>query len=112
DLHSLPGVDATAALAHMLSSEPLFARTLQRFLDADRDFVARFASTWAQGDADAARRMAHDLQAVAGILGMHALRQAASALEQACCAADAPATEARLHELSQQIGPILQGVQS
>jgi CheY-like chemotaxis protein/HPt (histidine-containing phosphotransfer) domain-containing protein len=109
---SLPGVDMTTALERMGSSESLFARTLKRFLDAERDFVARFASTRAVGEAAAARRMAHDLQSVAGTLGMNGLRQAALALEQACCADDAPAVDACLHEVSVQIEPILQGAQS
>ena len=112
DFRSLPGVDVTAALARMRSSESMLARTLQRFLDAHRDFVARFVSNRAQGDMATARRMAHDLQSVAGTLGMHRLRQAALALEQACCAEDAPAIDARLQEVSLQIEPILQGVQS
>ena len=111
-LHSLPGVDATVALARMRSNEALFARTLRLFLEAHRDFVARFTSTWAQGDEAAARRMAHDLHSVAGTLGMHALRQGASALEQACNAGDARAVEARLQELSTLMEPIIQGVQS
>jgi PAS domain S-box-containing protein len=109
---SLPGVDMSTALERMGSSESLFARTLKRFLDAERDFVARFASTRAVGEAAAARRMAHDLQSVAGTLGMNGLRQAALALEQACCADDAPAVDACLHEVSVQIEPILQGAQS
>ncbi|MBW8830589.1 MAG: AAA family ATPase [Burkholderiales bacterium] len=111
DFRSLPGVDATAALERLGSNESLFARTLQRFLDADRDFVARFASTRTVGDTAAARRMAHDLQSVAGTLGMNGLRQAALALEQACCAGDASAVDARLQEVSVLIEPILQGVQ-
>jgi PAS domain S-box-containing protein len=112
DFRSLPGVDATSALAHLGGSESLYARTLQRFLDAERDFVARFASTWAADDAAAAQRMAHDLQSVAGTLGMNGLRQAAIALEQACCAGDAAAVGMRLQEVSILIEPILQGVQA
>jgi len=112
DFRSLPGVDVTAALAQMGSSESLYARTLRRFLDAECDFVARFASTRAAGDMAAARRMAHDLQSVAGTLGMNGLRQAALALEQACCADDAPAVDASLQAASLELQPILQGVQS
>ncbi|MBT9597584.1 MAG: response regulator [Vitreoscilla sp.] len=112
DFRSLPGVEVAAALARMGSSEFLYARTLQRFLDAERDFLARFASTRALGDMAAARRMAHDLQSVAGTLGMNGLRQAAMALEQACGDGDAPTVDARLHEVSVLIGPILQDVQS
>jgi signal transduction histidine kinase/DNA-binding response OmpR family regulator len=112
DFRSLPGVDVNAALEHMGSSESLFARLLQRFLDAERDFVARFAVTQAAGDTAAARRMAHDLQSVAGTLGMNELRRAALALEEACCADEASAVDARLQAVSVLIEPILQGVQA
>jgi len=111
-LHSLPGVDATAALARMRSNEALFERMLLRFLKTDRDFVSRFSDTWAQGHRDDARRMAHDLQAVAGTLGMHGLREAALSLEQACGANDASAVRASLQEVSEQIEPILQGLET
>jgi PAS domain S-box-containing protein len=112
DMRSLPGVDADAALAGMASSEALLAKTLHRFLDAERNFVARFGATRASGDTAAARRMAHDLQSVAGTLGMGGLRQAALALEQACLADDASAVDARLQDVSVQLEPILQGLRS
>ncbi|HEX6706187.1 MAG TPA: response regulator [Albitalea sp.] len=111
-LHSLPGVDATAALARMRSNEALLARTLQHFLEAHRAFVARFTSTWAQGDAASAHRMAHDLQSLAGTLGMHELRRGALALEQACNARDAGAVEARLQEVTALMEPVIQGLRS
>jgi signal transduction histidine kinase/CheY-like chemotaxis protein len=112
DFRSLPGVDVAAALAQMGSNESLYARTLRRFLDAERDFVAGFTSTRAAGDMAAARRMAHDLQSVAGTLGMNGLRQAALTLEQACCADDASSVDASLQAVSLELQPILQGVQS
>jgi PAS domain S-box-containing protein len=111
-LHSLPGVDATAALARMRSNEALFERMLSRFLENDRDFVPRFSDTWAQGHSDDAHRMAHDLQAVAGTLGMHELREAALSLQRACGANDPSAVRASLREVSEQIEPILQGLQA
>ncbi len=112
DFRPVPGMDLSAALEHLGGNESLLARTLQRFLAAERDFATRFASTWTAGDTAAARRMAHDLQSVAGTLGMDGLRQAAIALEEACHAGDAPAVDARLQEVSVLIEPILQGVQS
>jgi CheY-like chemotaxis protein len=109
NLPSLPGVDVTAALARMGSKEVLFAKTLRRFLEAQRDFVARFASTWVGGDTAAARRMAHDLQSVAGMLGVDVPREAAIGLELACSADEASAVNAHLQEVTALIKPILQG---
>jgi PAS domain S-box-containing protein len=112
DLHSLPGVDAAAALVRLRGNEAMFSKTLRRFLDSNRDFVARFGETCARGDSAEARRMAHDLQSLAGTLGMHALRQGAMALEQACRAGDDRAVQGCLHDVSQLIEPILEGLQS
>jgi CheY-like chemotaxis protein/HPt (histidine-containing phosphotransfer) domain-containing protein len=112
DLHHLPGVDAQAALARLRSNEAVLVRTLLLFLEADREFVARFSQTWAQGHCDEARRMAHDLQATAGTLGMHGLREDALALEQACIANDPSAVDLRLRAVSQRIEPILQGLEA
>ena len=112
DFRSLPGLDVSAALERMGSSESLFARMLERFLDAERNFVARFSSTRAIGDMAAARRMAHDLQSVAGTLGMNGLWQAAIELEETCCTSDASAVDERLQEVSVLIEPILLDVQS
>jgi len=111
-LHTLPGVDARVALTRIRSNEALFARTLQIFLDGHRDFVARFSSTWAQGNEAIGREMAHDLHSAAGTLGMQALQQAALALTQACNTGDAQAVEARLQELSALMKPVIQGLQS
>jgi hypothetical protein len=60
----------------------------------------------------AARRMAHDLQSVAGMLGMNGLWQAAIELEETCCTSDASAVDERLQEVSVLIEPILLDVQS
>jgi len=111
DWHSLPGVDAMTALSQLRGNEAIFTRMLRRFLEAYRDFAARFVSAWTGDDADAAKRMAHDLQSIAGTLGMHTLRQRAQALEQACGAGDDDRVEARLKDLSVVIGPIVDGVE-
>ncbi len=110
--HSVPGVDVTAALARLRGDEATLRRMLQRFLETHHDFVARFAAARNQGDSAAARRLAHDLQSIAGTLGMHTLAQSAMALEQACRTASQPVVEARMQELSQVIEPILKGLAS
>jgi len=110
--HAIPGVNATVAPARMRSNEGLFERTLRRFLEADRDFVRHFEETWAQGRSDDARRAAHDLGSVAGTLGMQGLREAALSLEGACCADDPLGVRASLQRVSEQIEPILQGLET
>jgi CheY-like chemotaxis protein/HPt (histidine-containing phosphotransfer) domain-containing protein len=109
-LHSLPGIDGVEALKRMRGNEVLLRKSLQRFLQVYGDFVSRLESTWASGEAEGARRMAHDLQSLSGTLGMQALRQHALALEQACIAGDAAAVPARLHDLSAELALVLQGL--
>lgn len=110
DLHALPGVDAVAALELLRGNEKMLRRTLLRFFHAHKDFTASFADTWDVTDPAPARRMAHDLQSLAGLLGMVDVRQSALALEQSCVAADEHAVHARLQELSAALKPVLQGL--
>jgi HPt (histidine-containing phosphotransfer) domain-containing protein len=56
--------------------------------------------------------MAHDLQSIAGTLGMQALREAALGLEQACLTGDAPAVQAGLQAVAAQMRPVLEGLES
>ncbi|KQV94983.1 hypothetical protein ASC87_25630 [Rhizobacter sp. Root1221] len=111
-VHALPGIDANAALDRLGGDEPVFRRTLLRFLAAYRDFVTQFTDACATGDADRARRMAHDLQSVAGTLGMHGLQERARALEEACTAGSDPRVLARLDDVSGTIRPILDGLEA
>jgi len=84
---------------------------LLRFLDTYPGFAAQFSGTWGRGDAEGARRLAHDLKSIAGTLGMQALYEAAQTLEHAC-ADDAPAVPARLQQVSLQMERVLEALQS
>jgi CheY-like chemotaxis protein/HPt (histidine-containing phosphotransfer) domain-containing protein len=110
DVHSLPGVDAVAALELLRGNEKMLRRTLLRFFNAHKDFTASFSAIWDASDPAPARRMAHDLQSIAGLLGMVDVRQCALALEQSCVAADEQAVRARLPELSTALNPVIQGL--
>jgi len=112
DLNSLPGVDAAQALERLRGNEKILRRTLLRFLQAHEDFPAKFMATWNATDPAPARRMAHDLQSLAGMLCMADVRQSALALEQACVAADEQAVHARLQALSVALKPVIQGLAS
>jgi HPt (histidine-containing phosphotransfer) domain-containing protein len=90
----------------------LLRKALLQFVDAEHDFAARFDAACSVGDPQAALRMAHDLKAIAGTLGMRSLREPATALEQACVEGDAAAVQARLADVAAVLGPILQGLQA
>jgi CheY-like chemotaxis protein/HPt (histidine-containing phosphotransfer) domain-containing protein len=111
-LPDVPGMDTQAALGSLRGSVAVLRKVLLHFIDAERDFVVRFDAARSAGDPQAALRMAHDLKAVAGTLGMHSLREAATALEQACVAGDAAAVQAHLSDVAVALGPIVEGLQA
>ena len=110
DWHSLPGVDGPAALERLRGNEKILRRTLLRFFQAHEDFAGKFTAAWVAPDPATARRLAHDLHSLAGLLCMADVRQRALALEQACVAADEQAVHARLQELSVALTPVMQGL--
>jgi CheY-like chemotaxis protein/HPt (histidine-containing phosphotransfer) domain-containing protein len=110
---ALPGIDLRAALAGLRGNERLLRRLVRSFLEREGDFAARFTAARRGADLAVQRRLAHDLQAQAGTLGMPALRSAAMALELGCCdGADTAAVEARFREVSALLGAILPGLRS
>ena len=82
--HALNGIDARRGLENVGGDEAFYRRMLGLFRDSEADFVQRFRAARAAGDATTAMRAVHDLKSGAGTLGMHALEEAAAALEQAC----------------------------
>jgi signal transduction histidine kinase/DNA-binding response OmpR family regulator len=108
----VPGIDTKAALGGLLGNVAVLRKALLLFVDAERDFVARFDAARSTGDPQAALRMTHDLKSIAGTLGMYSLRDAATALEQACAEGDAAAVQTRLVDVAAFLGPILEGLQA
>ena len=108
DLFDLPGVDVRAGIASLMGDEGLYRRLLRMFRDQEADFLARFQAVRAAGEAEAATRLAHDLKSASGSLGMHALRQVAQALEQACAdAAPDPEIDALAQRVATELDPVI-----
>ena len=82
--HAPSGIDTRAGLDNVGGDDALYRRMLGLFRDSETDFAQRFRAAHAAGDSTAAMRAAHDLKSEAGTLGMHALEEAAAALERAC----------------------------
>ena len=83
-VHALNGIDTRRGLDNVGGDDALYRRMLSLFRDSETDFVQRFRAAHATGDVTTAMRAAHDLKSEAGTLGMHALEEAAAALERAC----------------------------
>jgi PAS domain S-box-containing protein len=106
-LAELPGIDTRAGLAGTTGNDTLYRDLLCSFRDHERAFLARFSAARATGDAVAATRLAHDLQSVAGALGVHAVQQAATALERAC---NHDAGDEEIGALAQNVARLLEPV--
>jgi CheY-like chemotaxis protein len=112
DLADLPGIDVRAGLSGLMGDEALFRRLLRMFRDREADFLARFRSACAAGDAGAAMRCAHDLKSAAGTLGMPAIQQAAQALEHACTnGAEDAEVDTLAQRVASELEPVIAGLQ-
>src|SRR5206468_6519742 len=77
-------IDARCGLDNVGGDDALYRRLLGLFREREVDFVQRFRTARAAGDASTAMRAVHDLKGEAGTLGMHALQALAAALERDC----------------------------
>jgi CheY-like chemotaxis protein len=112
DLLVLPGIDTRAGLAAMRGDEPLYRRLLGLFRDGETDFEARFEAARAAGDLVAAMRMAHDLKSTAAALGVTAVHEAATMLEQACAEGAEEDIDALAQQVARLLDPVIQGLQA
>ncbi len=107
----LPGIDTRGGIAGMLGDEALYRRLLRMFRDHEADFLARFKAAQAANEPRTAMRYAHDLKSAAGSLGMHAVRQAAQALEQACIdGADDAQIDTLALQVAHELEPVIAGL--
>jgi PAS domain S-box-containing protein len=83
-LPELPGLDMDAGLAIASDKPDFYRRLLLRFRDSQSGFGERFAGALANGDLEAATRVAHSLKGVAANVGATGVQQAADVLEKAC----------------------------
>jgi CheY-like chemotaxis protein len=107
-LRALNGVDTHCGLANLGGNGVLYRRALSLFRRQEADFAQRFSAARLVGDLDAATRAAHDLKGLAGTLGMHAVQEAAAALERGCLegAGDAE-VQAMVGEVSSHLGEVV-----
>jgi signal transduction histidine kinase/DNA-binding response OmpR family regulator len=82
--HAPRAIDTHCGIANAGGNGVLYLRMLGMFRQQQSDFVQRFRAAQAAGQSGDAARAAHDLKGLAATLGMHALQQAAAALESAC----------------------------
>ena len=110
-LASLPGIDVAAWRENGMGDDTFYRRLLGMFRDANGAFAAKFVAATASGDAQAARRLAHDLRSLAGTIGAQDVEQAAKALEDGCThGAETAELNALLRDVSRHLDPVIQGL--
>ena len=109
---ALSGIDTRAGLAGLMGNETLYRRLLCMFRDGQTDFLARFSAARTSGDTATATRMAHDLKSMAAALGVHAVHQEATALEQACLHGAVEDVDALGQNVARLLGPVIKGLQT
>ncbi|KQV96532.1 response regulator [Pelomonas sp. Root1237] len=103
-----PGIDMAGALGRLGGDAALLRRALGGFAEKYRSFEQDFDAARNAGDAAAGRRLAHDLQSLAGTFGMDGLREAALRLERACIAGiHGAAVDAALDEVIAALAPAI-----
>jgi PAS domain S-box-containing protein len=112
-LDVLPGIDPEEWRKRGMGDDAMFRRMLKKFLQAQQDFTPLFLQALGAGDLLAARRQAHTLKSLAGMLGAHGVARAAETLEQGCI--DGLANqhlEALLKDVSRELEPVLEGLRA
>jgi PAS domain S-box-containing protein len=112
-LARLDGIDVDAGRAATAGNDQLYRRILRMFADDQQDFAIRFRAAHKSHDVSSARRMAHDLTSVAGMIGAREVLLAAAALEKACGNnADDRAIGELLEAVDRALSPVIVGLQA
>ncbi len=110
-LPPLPGIDVAAGLAATMDNAALYRSLLLRFASGQEQFGAAYRLACANQDLETAERLAHTLKGSAATIGAKAVAAAAGELEKATrTRADAVILAARLHDLQEQLHPVLEGL--
>lgn len=78
---SLPGFDLEAAKLRLMDDQPLLLQMMRRFLRDYQGFRAKLLATIAEGDFEAAMRLAHTLKGASGTIGAVQVQSAAAEAE-------------------------------
>ncbi len=114
-LRHCAGMDVDAGLHRVRDRVATYARLLRMFADGHGSDVARLRELLAQGEREAAQRLAHSLKGAAGMLGAVSLQQLAAGVEALLREQDAaaPADEhvaAQLAEIGTAMSPLIAAV--
>jgi polar amino acid transport system substrate-binding protein len=81
ELPEMPGIDTGAGIERMGGKVKSYLRLLERFQENQAHSISQIEAAVAEGDGEAAVRLAHTLKGVAGNIGADELNRLASGLE-------------------------------
>ena len=102
----LEGIDPVRGLTHCNNNQELYRKLLGHFRERRRGADQELRSLLAEGRRDEARRAAHTLKSVCGIIGAVELARAAQQLEELLAEPDTP-VEAMLERLSRCLTTVI-----
>ena len=111
-MNERPGIDFAVGLAMTGNDAALYLRVLRAFHTAHRQDVERLTRAIAAAEPETARRIAHALKGMVGMLGAGALQHAAERTVQACGGGDGPVDgwQATVEALAREMAPVLRSV--
>ncbi len=107
NLPELPGIDVEEALKKFSGNEKLYRGVLVKFYDSNQNIVQSIQDALSLGDIDKARREAHTVKGVSGLIGAQKLFEVASILEQEILERDGKGVESYLQDFSEELEFIL-----
>ncbi|WP_019569071.1 response regulator [Thioalkalivibrio sp. ALE11] len=108
----LPPFDLPAALARCNGKASLLRRMILGLEERYRDVGTELRGLLDRGELEDAHRLAHSLKGVAGSLELHALRDAAEAIEVELAGGDMQSARARLPDLESHLAPAIEAARS
>ncbi|MBF0201905.1 MAG: response regulator, partial [Desulfamplus sp.] len=110
NIHSIPGVDAGAALARLNGNINLYRDLLMDFVENYAGAVKDIRKLLDARDIEAARLLSHTIKGTAGNLSINSVQSAAAALDMAIRRGDHDDTVPLLKELDNSIRPVVSRV--
>lgn len=108
----LPPFDLPAALARCNGKASLLRRMIGSLEERYGEVVAELRGLLDQGEHEEAHRLAHALKGVAGSLELHAVRDAAEAIEFELAGGESHSARGRLSDLESHLRPAIEAARS
>ncbi len=111
NLPELPGIDVEEALTKFSGNEKLYRGVLVKFYESNLNIVQTIKEALNSGDIEKARREAHSIKGVSGLIGAQKLFEVASILEQEIQERDGEGVESYLQDFSEALESILSSLE-